>query len=348
MTYCKFVSEQLLSRGHEISIVGRPESWLVGQVDPAISYIESELKRTPFEIKRFASLIRENNFDVIHTHMSRAHSFGVILKMVTGVPVVATAHSHSFQVHWRLNDFVIANSQSTYDYQTRVNRIPERLMEKVYCFTDLARFQNVTPLKITIVRRQLRLKGDEFLVGCVGDVVERKGHQYLFEALPKIIEAVPNFKLIMIGRFNRIESLVKRLRGIQKKHEIFQRIKWLGVRTNVEDFMAAFDLCVVPSVIEPLGLVALEALAAGTPVVATDTGGLPEIVEHQQSGLVVPPRDPDQLADAIIQMANSPDERERMGENGRQMVHKKFDPIELTSQVERILQNVANSRRRAA
>lgn len=278
--------------------------------------------------------------------MSRAHSFGVILKLMTGVPVVATAHAHSFQVHWRLNDFVIANSQATFDYQVRVNRISTQKMEKVFCFTDLERFKHVTPLKKLIVRRQLRMTEDEFLVGMVGDVAERKGHLHLIEALPEIVKAVPNFKLVLLGRFNRSEPLVKRLRGLQLKHKVFQRVKWIGVRNNVEDFMSAFDLCVVPSLIEPLGLVALESLAAGTPVVAAATGGLKEIIDHGQTGLLVPPRDSASLAKAIIQLSQSEPDRIRMGKNGQAMVHDKFDPVKLTLKVERILQSVAAKKSR--
>lgn len=333
--------------GHELIVVGRADSWLKLNLDPAIQYVDSELNRSPFELRRIAKLVKDQKIDVLHTHMSRGHSFGVILKLMTGVPVVATAHAHSFQVHWRFNDFVIANSQATYDYQARVNRISSHKMEKVFCFTNLERFQKVTPLKQTIVRRQLRLKGDEFLVGVVGNVTERKGHLYLFEALPKILKYIPNFKLILLGRFNRAEPLAKKLRGMQLKDKIFQRVKWIGVRDNVEDFMSAFDLCIVPSVIEPLGLVALESLAAGTPVVAAATGGLNEIVEHGKTGLLVPARDSEVLADAVIKMAGSESERIRMGEAGRKMVSERFDPAALTSDVERILQQVA-LRKRAA
>ena len=348
LTYCKFFSEQLQKFGHEITVLGRPDSWLRSNLDPSIEFVVSDMARKPYELRRIAQQVREGKFDVMHTHMSRAHSFGVILRMMTGVPVVATAHAHSFQVHWRLNDFVIANSQATYDYQRRVNRIPSHKMEKVFCFTELQRFQEVTPLNVTIVRGQMRLRGDEFLVGIVGDFALRKGHQYLFEALPKIVAEVPNFKLVTVGRFNRNEALVKNLRALQLKHNLHRRVKWLGYRSNVEDYMAAFDVCVVPSVIEPLGLVALEAMAAGTPVVAAKTGGLPEIVEHQHNGLLVESRNPEELADAIIQMARSESERRRMGENGRSMVSEKFNPIELSRQAEQILQNVVSVRRAAA
>lgn len=347
LTYCKFISEQLQSLGHEITILCRPEGWIQEHVDPSIQIIESELNRNPFELRRIANWIRDNQIDLIHTHMSRGHSFGVLMRMMTGVPVIATAHSCSFQLHWKWNSFVIANSQSTFEYHSRVNRIAAGKMKKVYCFTDLERFKHVTPLNVTIVKRQLRLRGDEFLVGVVGDVMERKGQIYLFRALQEIVKAIPKFKLVLLGRFNRSEPYVKKLREIQRKERLFRRVKWLGLRSNVEDFMAAFDLCVVPSVEEPLGLVALEALAAGTPVIASEIGGLPEIVRPGENGILVPSKDPQKLAQAVIQMARSQAERIRLGENGREMVQREFDPVQLTRDVEQIFHDVV-SRRQAA
>jgi starch synthase len=100
---------------------------------------------------------------------------------------------------------------------------------------------------------------------------------------------------------------------------------------------------VVPSLREPLGLVALESLAAATPVVATRTGGLPEIVAHGSTGLLVPPRRPQQLAEAILQMANDPDSGRAMGQRGRAIVEKKFHPALLTRQVTQIYERVVGS-----
>jgi len=348
MTYCKFVSQQLTALGHEVTILGRPDGWIRDNVDSSIQFLPSELSRSPSEISRVAKWVKANHIDVVHTHMSRGHAFGVLLRMMTGVPVVATAHNQSFQLHWRMNDYVIANSQATYDYQRRINRVANRQMETVHCFTDLERFKHVKPLDVTIVRRQMRLKGDEFLVGVVGEVVARKGHLYLFEALSRVVKEIPKLKLVLLGRFNRNEAYVKKLRAIQLRDKIFCHVKWLGLRWNIQDFMAAFDLTVVPSVEEPLGLVALESMAAGTPVVASDTGGLPEIVRPGENGLLVPPKSPGALADAIIKMATaSESERQRLGDNGRQMVQVEFDPQLLTRQVESVFHRVVATKRAA-
>ena len=352
LTYCKFLSEHLIASGHSVTILCRKDGWIEHQDIPGVKFFHSEMDRTPTELKRVSDWMTEQKFDVIHTHMSRAHAFGVLLKWKNGVPVIATAHNRSFQLHWRFNDYVIANSNATCRYQKRINRVPQHRMETVHCFTDLERFNEITELSKHRVLRQLRTGENDFLIGLVGEVVKRKGHIYLFRALEEIAAAVPNFKLVLLGRFDRDEAYVKQMRRILLKGKMFGKVKWLGLRSNVQDYMAAFDLTVVPSIEEPLGLVALESLAAGTPVVASDTGGLPEIIEHQVNGLIVPPKQPAAIAQAVIELANDPTRRIKMGQAGKSFVFEHFDPQSLSKQVEaiyeRIIGNSVSEHRRAA
>ena len=344
VTYCKFLSEQLERFGHEVTVLCRPDGWLQQHLRPSIEVVESDFSRRPLELRRVAKWIREQRFDVMHSHMSSAHVFGVLMRLMTGTPVVATANQCSFQLHWRLNHHVIANSDATAVYQRKINWVPESKLTTVHCFTDLERFTNTTPDAVRWVQSEMRIKDRDFVVGVVGDVVARKGHLYLFKAIEQIVASVPNFKLVLIGRFHRDQSYVKRLRSLQRKPALRNRVKWLGIRENVQDFMGAFDLAVVPSVEEPLGLVALEAMATGTPVVATNTGGLPEIIQPNVTGLLVPRKNPNELARAVIKMAHDAEMRQRMGEHGRRFVQENFNPEDLARKVERVLSNQVKHR----
>lgn len=337
-----------MAMGHQVAFLCRPEGWLQEHLPPGIEVFESDLSRRPFELKRVTQWMGKRNFDVIHSHMSRAHSFGVLLKMMTGTPVVATAHQCSLQLHWRLNDRVIANSESTASYQRRINRVSAESLRTVHCFTDLERFLNVSQKSINYVRNEMRLNDSDFVIGVVGDVLARKGQVYLFRAMAEILESVPNCKLVLVGRFKRTEKYIQRLRRIQKYSPMVNRVKWLGLRDNVQDFMGAFDVCVVPSVSEPLGLVALEALATGTPVVASRTGGLPEIVQHEKSGLLVKPKHPRELASAIIKLAHDESSRQAMGERGRSFVRENFQPDVLARQVISVYQELTTRKQQAA
>ena len=351
LVYCKLLASQLQKQGHEVIVLTREDSWLRQELAGSHEILTSDMSRFPLtQIKRIAKLIDEQKIDLIHTHMSRGHSFGVMLKLFTNVPVVATAHSRSFQLHWCLNDRVIANSNATADYQLKVNRVAPSKLDTVHCFVDVDKFRQVEARDVRRVRRQLRLSGDEFVVGIVGDVCPRKGHVYLIDALERIVAAVPNFKLIILGRFHRNEPYTRQLRKRIVDRQLYHRTKWLGLRFNIEHFMSAFDLCVVPSTEEPLGMVAIEALAAGTPVVASKVGGLPEIVQHNFNGLLVPPKDSAELAEAIIKIASmEKTARESFGARGRDVVLRRFDPQLLTQQILDVYQKaLSNNRSKAA
>ena len=344
LTYCKFLSEHLAEQGHRVTIACRDGAWIQEVGVAGASFVNTELQRRPFELARMSNWIREHQIDLMHTHMTRAHGFGVLMKTITGVPVIATAHNRSWQLHWKFNDYVIANSVATYDYQRKVNRVRADRMEQVYCFSRLDRFSTVTPSDMRRANRQMKRQSDEFLLGCVGEVTQRKGQLHLIKALPKIIERVPNLRLILLGRSNPFGGYTKNLQQLIAHHRLENHVRWLGLRNNVEDYLSALDLTVVPSLEEPLGLVALESLAAGTPVIASHTGGLPEIIDHGKTGLLVPSADPAALENAIVRLAESAKTRQRMGEAGRAMVSERFDPTSLANDVEAIYQRVIQSR----
>lgn len=333
VTYVRFLARQLLRSGHAVTVLHRRDSWIGDHPVPGARYVESELQRTPRELRRVAGLIQQNGIDLVHTHMSRAHFFGVLLRPLVKRPVVATAHSCRFQLHWPFNDFVIANSGSTLEYQRRFNLVKSARSRTVYCFTDLQRFHQTTTEPASDVRRQLGLTDGNLLLGVVGQVGRRKGQKILFECLPDLFARFPGMHLAVVGEFERDWPYVRRLRAWQRRNRLFRRIHWLGRRRNVEDYMSAMDICAIPSLREPLGLVALEALASGTPVVASNVGGLPEIVTHEQTGLLVPPNQPLLLLDAISELAANAPRRTEMGQRGRELVCRRFQPEQLTAQV---------------
>ena len=222
----------------------RKDSWITNELDTrSIRIVSSELNRWPIrELVNSAKWIRRERFDVIHTHMSRAHTYGILLKCLTGIPVVATAHNRHPQLHWPLNDYVIANSDATRRFHCRVNRVRKSKVNTIHCFIDLASFENVNPLARLGIRREWKFAGNRPVIGVVGDVTPRKGHWYLFNALPELIKRFPDLGMVVVGRFHRNEAYVKRLRQFQSRHRIFGRVRWLGRRDNVAEIMSAIDL----------------------------------------------------------------------------------------------------------
>jgi L-malate glycosyltransferase len=347
LVHVDLLTRELLTKGHEVQLLCRPRSWIWRRLNrTGIAKRKSEMHRfPPGELLRIANWIRRENFDVIHTHMSRAHFFGVLLRQLTGVPCVATAHTSHFQLHWLFNDRVIANSESTKDYQLRYNRVAADRLVTIPCFVDLVKFEQACADTRLRMRAELGLRDGQPTVGVVGAVTPRKGQLELVRALPKLIERQPNLKLIFIGQFERKSPYYKKIRRTLLENRLFRRVIWVGRRNNVQDLVQSLDVCAVPSLKEPLGLCALEAMAAGVPVAAANVGGLREFVKAELTGLQFEPTNPDDVAEKISRLLSDAPLRELVISNCRKMLHEDFSPTTITSQIEAVYHSAIDSRK---
>jgi len=344
LVYCQLLTRRLLEAGHEPILVCRPRSWITRQGLP-VRIIESDLRRFPFDdLKEIQDVIKQERIDVIHSHMSRAHTFGVLLKWLTNVPVIATAHNRYIQLHWRFNDFVIANSLATERYHQRYNLVPASRTRTVYCFVDERRFSQVSERERLKIRRELRYEGNEFLLGVVGEVIPRKGQWYLAKALPELMRRIPELRVLLVGRYHRSERYVQKMRQLQASAGLHRKMRWLGRRSNVHEYMAAMDQVLVTSTEEPFGLVALEAQLAGKPVIATKIGGLPEIVQHEQSGLLIPARSPAAIVESVERLYQDRELASRLAASGREQAGQRFSSERLTEGVIEVYREVLRRR----
>jgi len=346
LVYCQLLTRRLLEAGHEPILVCRPRSWVTRQGLP-VRIIESDLRRFPFgDLKEIQTLVKQEQVDVIHTHMSRAHTFGILLRWLTNVPVIATAHNRYIQLHWRFNDFVIANSQATERYHQRYNLVPANRTRTVYCFVDERRFSQVAERERQKIRRELRYNGNEYLLGVVGEVIPRKGQLYLAQALPELIRRIPELRVLLVGRYHRSERYVQKMRRMQATAGLHRKMRWLGRRSNVHEYMAAMDQVLVTSTEEPFGLVALEAQLSGKPVIATNVGGLPEIVQHEQSGLLIPARSSAGIIESVERLYQDRELAARLAATGREQASQRFTSERLTEEVVAVYREVLRRRGR--
>ena len=144
-----------------------------------------------------------------------------------------------------------------------------------------------------------------------------KGPLHLLKALSEVWREHPGVTLVYVGK----GDLDVDLRAAALELKADDRVKFLGWRDDIEDIMQIFDLLVLPSLNEGMGRVAVEAMAAGKPVVASNVGGIPDLVQHEQTGFLVPPADEDALADAIAQLVKDPEKATKMGTMGRYHSH---------------------------
>lgn len=352
VSHCLDLCRELSRRGHHVTLGHRLEKIDLARFEgEPIELVDCSFRRWPLiELRRMARFIKDRQIDLIHTHMSSAHFFGVLLRRLFGIPCVATAHCSLFQPHWRWNDFVIAVSQATYRYHRQFNLVPRSKMAVVYSAINTNRFDQADNHSISTVRTSWDLQTNDLAIGVVGDIVARKGQLPLVRALPAILKKYPSAKLIIVGANESVKGLnvddayIRQVRDEAESLGVAGNINWHGYTRDIATVMRAFDVCVVPSLTEPFGLVAAEAMAARTPVLASKVGGLVDIVTSEENGLLVPPNQPQLLAAQIMRLLDDAALRHTLGERGRESVETRFSVPQQLKEVQAIYDSVLRKR----
>ncbi len=199
----------------------------------------------------------------------------------------------------------------------------ERSSEVVYDGVD------VPPLASDAERRALReelgLPIGERLVVMAGQVAEVKGIWDYIDAAARLVARHVPVKLVVLGDDlkNKGETRIKAEEMVRERG-LADHVRFLGFRPNAQRLIPAFDMVAVPSHVEPLGNATLEAMATARPVIGARVGGIPEMVVDGETGLLVPSKDPDRLADAIERLVGDPARAARLGQNGRARAIAKF------------------------
>src|SRR5262245_34901748 len=185
-------------------------------------------------------------------------------------------------------------------------------------------------------RAELGLPPNAPVVGAVSRLAWKKGIRHLLEATPRILDAVPDARVVIAGDGPLREELMSQATA----QGIRDRVLFLGSRSDTVELMAAFDVFVLPSVIQRMSNALLEAMAVGRPVVATDVGGNPEVVGDGEPGLLVPAGDPHQLAAAVVKLLGAPEMAVEMGAAGRRRVLERHRLDAMTRRIEELYETL--------
>jgi glycosyltransferase involved in cell wall biosynthesis len=268
--------------------------------------------------------------DIVHTHLHEATWYGLPAAFLRRVPVRV---SHLQSSHWNwpsklrwLDRAAEALASTTLVCSTAVEEFahvglhyPVHKLEVVPNGIDLDRFRGLPDREEA--RRALDLPQGCPILICVASLTEEKGQTYLLEAMQAVDAELPEARLLLVGRDRGKADL----NALANEKGIGKNVTLLGTREDVPLLLAASDISVLPSLREGLPLSLLESAAAGLPAVATSVGGIPEVVEDEVGGILVPPRDPPALADALLRLLGDPERRRSMGDAARERVERKFD-----------------------
>jgi glycosyltransferase involved in cell wall biosynthesis len=349
----------LKARGHESLLVcGTPQPHEGSMEDDAraegadVQRIAS-LRRNPHGVddpRAFAALtalFRQWRPDVVSTHMSKAGAIGRVAARLAGVPVVVhTYHGKGFHVFSsgakervalgmervlaRLSSANVVVSEKQKQEFTTLGITPERLAVIRYGL-DLDKFAVASPADL---HAELGLSRSVPLVGVIARLVQIKGQDVLLRAAASLRERHPDAHYVIAGDGEAravYEILTREL-------QMMDRVHFLGWRRDVPALLKTLSVVVLPTVLDFEGtpLAVIEAMAAGRPVVATDVGGVAEVVRNGETGLLVPPRDPSALARAIgDQLVNSA-AAGRMAARGREFVSSQYRKERMIDETERL------------
>lgn len=346
----------------EVDLISGPTDGPEGSIEEAVAAAGIEIVRVPGlcrsvapirDIRAYselARLFRERRYDIVHTHTSKAGFVGRLAARRTKVPIVIhTPHGnifHGYFGRWPTRMFVALERRAACwcDRIIELTRsgVEESLAQGigrpeqyrvVFSGIDLTPFQDALGRREQ-TRNALGVRPDDVLVAAVGRLEAIKGFTYFIAAADRIAAAVPNARFILAGS----GSLETTLRA--EAASLGERFRFLGRRDDVPDLMAAADIVVVPSLNEGMGRVILEAGAAGRPVVASAVGGIPEIVQDAKTGVLVPPKSPEVIAEVVIALARDPARRTVMGLAARQYVTPEFSLENMVRRIEVVYDDV--------
>jgi len=188
----------------------------------------------------------------------------------------------------------------------------------IYNGVDLARYDHQEPC--CTLREEYGMEPNAQIVGVVARLDPEKGHPTLLEAWPAVLRSCPDAYLLVVGEGSQREELERLANELRIAH----RVVFAGRRDDIPAVTAALDVAVLPSYREAQGLTILEAMALSRPVVASNVGGIPEMISDGVTGLLVPPRDPDALALAIARLLRDHPFADLIAKAGHDLVHDRF------------------------
>jgi glycosyltransferase involved in cell wall biosynthesis len=308
-------------------------------------YTISGLRNLVF-LKRFMS---EKKISLILTYHESSDFYGLALSIICNIPVISSRRDMSFktQPHHRLAyrlggryfDSVIAVSNAVKEEVVKRRWFPEERMLTIYNGINTANYGNAHDG--AALKRRLGIHPESPVVGMVANVRKIKGYHYFLHAAGIIHKYNRNVQFLIIGNdWTQPGFTITELKRYGEEIGVSQNLHFLGGREDVADLISLFDVAVLASLSEGFSNVILEYMASSKPVVATEVGGNPELVVHDETGLLVPPADAHALADAILSILEDKETALRFGIAGRKRVEDKFELGKMIREYEDLFERV--------
>jgi glycosyltransferase involved in cell wall biosynthesis len=347
------LARAMRARGHEVRIVSLAPLGQMGleaqrEGIPTESLdLSRNLSHLP-RIGRLIGMMRQWRPDILHSHMVHANLLASALRPLARVrALVATIHSindggpirmAAYRASSAVVDRFTIISRLAAERYVGIGAVPARLVEVIPNAVDIDAFRKIPEARAAI-RRELGI-GDEFVWIAVGRFEEAKDYPTMIAAFAQLASRRPASRLLLVGKGSLQADVEQRVRTAG----LATRVRFLGVRRDVTRLLSAADGYVLSSAWEGMPVVLLEAAAAELPIVATRVGGIAEVVEDGETGVLVPPGNPAVLAEALDRVERlSTESRAAMGRKGRVLVERRYAINHVMDEWERLYYEVAPS-----
>ena len=281
-------------------------------------------KFDPSTLPALMKVIDRKQIDILHLHGYGATTFGRMAGALKRIPTIVHEHANLTNTPWfqkiadavlePSTDIAIAVSKSTAEFLIKARQLPPDKVKTVYLGVPLDEFsRSRSPQEIADARRELHVAPDEFAVGTVTRLHDSKGNSYLVDAAAIVLRERPRTKFYVVGEGPLLPDLQQQAQA----RGLGERFVFHGFAKDVAAVVSAFDLSVFPSLWEGTPLTVFEALAMGKPIVATDADGLLDVLAHDRDAVIVPKRDANALAQAMVRMMDDDALRARLGAGAR-------------------------------
>ncbi|HOZ48023.1 MAG TPA: glycosyltransferase [Candidatus Hydrogenedentes bacterium] len=306
--------------------------------------------RDAIALRRLTRLFQSRQYDIVHTHTSKAGFLGRLAAERAGVPaVVHTPHGNIFHGYFpkpvtrafvwmerhaarRTDRIIELTSGGVREHLDEDIGQPDQF-RVIFSGIDFGPFDEAIRRR-NETRRALGIAPHEVLVGAVGRLEPVKGFAYFVAAAEAIAQAAAEARFILAGAGSLDDELRRRARPLG------ERFRFLGLRHDVPDLMAAMDILAMPSINEGMGRVLIEAGAASTPAVAASVGGIPDVLDDGATGILVPPGDAGRLAAAVLELIRDADRRRGMGDMARRRVVPAFGLDRMVERIEAVYEEL--------
>ncbi len=287
--------------------------------------------------RRVADYLKVSRPDIVHTHLFEGDFWGAWASFLAGIKkTVSTKHDSLSEGFWRdlLGRFirkkrtkVIAISEAIKEFLLKKEKIKLKKIALVRNGVDIEKFYST---------KKIFRNHQNFVIGSVGRLAKEKGYKYLLRACRFLHHS--DWRLILVG-----DGLLKQeLQVLAEDLGISSKVEFVGQKENVQDFLSEMDVFVLPSLSEGLSLVLLEAGLSGKFVVASAVGGIPEIIEHQKTGLLFPPKNIEKLTAHLNWAWENKEQAQEMAVALRESVRKNFNIKEVVKKYQEVYENIIN------